>query len=117
MIGRADPKVKPDQLWLTGWERTDLGPALAAHGALLTSDPHPDQNFFTRSDNFALAKEGIIAQTVSSYSLHKDYHQPTDTVENVDWQHLDSAIGSMIGPVIWLANSDFTPKWGGGQKP
>jgi aminopeptidase YwaD len=117
MIGRADPKVNPDQLWLTGWERTDLGPTLAAHGALLTGDPHPDQNFFTRSDNFALAKEGIIAQTVSSYGLHKDYHQPTDTVENVEWQHLDSAIGSMIGPVTWLANSDFTPKWSGGQKP
>jgi hypothetical protein len=117
MIGRADPKVKPDQLWLTGWERTDLGPALAAHGALLTVDPHPEQGFFMRSDNFALAKDGIVAQTVSSYGLHKDYHQPTDTLEKVDWQHLDSAIGSMIAPVTWLANSDFTPKWNEGQKP
>lgn len=117
MIGRADPKVKPDQLWLTGWERTDLGPALAAHGALLTGDPHPDQRFFMRSDNFALAKDGIIAQTVSSYGLHKDYHQPTDTVDKVDWQHLDSAISSMIAPVTWLANSEFIPKWSAGQKP
>jgi hypothetical protein len=117
MIGRPDPKVKPDQLWLTGWERTDLGPALAAHGALLTGDPHPEQSFFTRSDNFALAKDGIVAQTLSSYGLHKDYHQPTDTVEKIDWQHLDSAIGSMIGPVTWLANSDFTPKWKEGQQP
>ena len=25
MIARADPKVQHDQLWLTGWERTDLG--------------------------------------------------------------------------------------------
>jgi hypothetical protein len=117
MIGRTDPKVKPDQLWLTGWERTDLGPVLAAHGALLTGDPHPEQGFFARSDNFALAKEGIVAQTVSSYGLHKDYHQPTDTVEKVDWQHLDGAISSMIAPVTWLANSDFTPKWNAGQKP
>ncbi len=117
MIGRADPKVKPDELWLTGWERTNLGPQLAAHGAQLVGDPHPDQNFFTRSDNFALAREGIIAQTVSSYGLHSDYHQPTDTVEKVDWTHLDSAIGSMIGPVNWLANSDFTPQWSPGGKP
>ena len=117
MIGRADPKVKPDQLWLTGWERTDLGPSLAAHGALLTGDPHPEEGFFMRSDNFALAKDGIIAQTVSSYGLHKDYHQPTDTLEKVDWQHLDDAIGSMIAPINWLANSGFTPKWNAGQKP
>jgi hypothetical protein len=117
MIGRSDPKVKPDQLWLTGWDRTDLGPALAAHGALLTGDPYPEQGFFMRSDNFALAKDGIIAQTVSSYGLHKDYHQPTDTVEKIDWQHLDNAIASMIALVAWLANSDFTPKWNAGQKP
>lgn len=117
MIARPDAKVKPDELWLTGWERTNLGPELAAHGAQLVGDPHPEQNFFTRSDNYALAKDGIVAHTVSSYGLHKDYHQPTDTLDNVDWQHLDSAIGSMMAPVSWLANSDFTPTWNTGEKP
>jgi len=117
MIGRVDLKVQPDQLWLTGWERTDLGPALAAHGAQLVADPHPERNFFTRSDNYALARDGIIAQTISSYGLHKDYHQPTDTLGKIEWQHLDSAIGSMIAPLSWLANSDFAPRWREGQKP
>jgi Zn-dependent M28 family amino/carboxypeptidase len=117
MIARPDPKVQPDQLWLTGWKLSDLGPALAAHGAKLVGDPHPEQNFFTRSDNYALAKRGIVAQTVSSYGLHKDYHQPTDTLDKVDWQHLDSAIGSMVAPISWLANSDFTPKWNKQGKP
>ena len=117
MIGRADAKVKPNELWLTGWERTNLGPELAAHGAQLVGDPHPEENFFMRSDNYALAKDGIVAQTVSSYGLHKDYHQPTDTLDKVDWQHLDSAIGSMIAPISWLANSDFTPQWNEGQRP
>ncbi len=117
MIGRADPKVKPEQLWLTGWERTNLGPELAKHGANLVEDPHPQQNFFTRSDNYALAKDGIIAQTVSSYGLHKDYHQPTDTLDKIDWTHLDSAIGSMIGPIQWLADSGFTPHWRPDQQP
>ena len=117
MIGRADPKLKPDQLWLTGWERTNLGPELAAHGAQLVGDPHPEQNFFTRSDNYALARDGIVAQTVSSYGLHKDYHQPTDTLDKIDWQHLDHAIASMIAPISWLANSSFRPQWGEGQRP
>jgi aminopeptidase YwaD len=117
MIGRADPKVKPNELWLTGWERSNLGPELAAHGAQLVGDPHPDQNFFQRSDNYALARDGIIAQSVSSYGLHTDYHQTTDTVDKIDWPHLDSAIGSMIAPVTWLANTDFTPQWNAGGKP
>jgi hypothetical protein len=117
MIGRADPKVKPDQLWLTGWERTNLGPELAQHGAKLVGDPHPSERFFTRSDNYALAKQGVIAQTVSSYGLHSDLHQPTDTVARINFQHMDQAIGSMIGPVTWLVNSDFKPEWVEGKKP
>lgn len=117
MIGRPDPKLKPDELWLSGFDRTDLGPELAQHGARLVADPHPAEKFFTRSDNYALAKDGIIAQTVSSFGLHKDYHQPTDTIDKIDFQHMDRAIGSMTGPVTWLANSDFKPEWVEGKKP
>ena len=51
MIGRPDAKLKPDELWLSGWDRTNLGPELAEHGAKLVSDPHPAEKFFTRSDN------------------------------------------------------------------
>jgi hypothetical protein len=117
MIGRPDPKLKPDELWVSGWDRTSLGPELAKHGADLVGDPHPEQKFFTRSDNYALAKQGIIAQVVSSYGLHKDYHQPTDTVDKIDFQHMDRAIASMIEPITWLANSDFKPEWVAGKKP
>ena len=117
MIGRPDPKVRPDQLWLTGWDRTNLGPVLARHGAKVVGDPHPSEKFFTRSDNYALAKQGIVAQTVSSFGLHADLHQPTDTVDKINFQHMDQAIASMLGPVTWLANSDFTPEWVEGKKP
>lgn len=117
MIGRPDPKLKPDELWLSGWERSNLGPELAMHGALLVGDPHPTEKFFMRSDNYALAEKGIVAHTVSSFGLHHDYHQPTDTVNKIDFQHMDRAIGSMIGPVTWLVNTDFKPEWVEGKKP
>ena len=77
MIGRPDPKLKPDELWLSGWERTNLGPELAKHGALLVGDPHPTEKFFMRSDNYALAEKGIVAQTVSSFGLASRL-SPTD---------------------------------------
>jgi len=117
MIGRADPKYSHDTLWLTGWERSNLGPALAAHGAKLEADKRPEEKFFMRSDNFVLAKKGVVAQTVSSYGMHKDYHQPSDDLAHIDFQHMVAAIGSMIDPVKWLVNSDFTPKWNPGGKP
>ncbi|MGH9602482.1 MAG: M20/M25/M40 family metallo-hydrolase [Terriglobales bacterium] len=117
MIGRPDPKVAPRTLWLTGYERSDLGPQLAAHGARLVADPHPDQEFFQRSDNYVLAKDGVVAHTVSSYGLHKQYHQPDDEIRLIDFGHMVDAITSMIGPVRWLANSPFVPQWKPGKKP
>jgi hypothetical protein len=117
MIGRSDSAVKPDELWLTGYDRSNLGPELAKHGAKIVADPHPTENFFMRSDNYALARQGVVAQTVSSFGLHKDYHQVSDELSKIDWDHMTYAIGSMVGPVKWLVNSDFKPAWSEGKKP
>ncbi|MGA8488790.1 MAG: M28 family peptidase [Terriglobales bacterium] len=117
MIGRPDPAEKDDALWLTGWDRSNLGPALVAHGARLVADPHLGENFFARSDNFVLAKQGVVAQTISSYGLHKDYHQPSDDLAHLDFRHMDAVMGSLLVPLEWLVNSDFQPKWNVGGKP
>src|ERR1700678_1016086 len=117
MIGRPDPAVPAGTLWLTGFERSNLGPELAKHGAHLVKDPHPTQNFFRRSDNYALAQQGIIAQTVSSYRLHKDYHQPSDEIRTIDFTHMTNAIASMVNPIRWLADSNWKPEWNPGRKP
>jgi len=117
MIGRPDSKVPPRTLWLTGWERTTLGPELARHGARLVADPHPEQNFFQRSDNITLARRGVVAQTVSSYGLHKEYHQANDDLAHIDFAHMTEAIQSMLAPIRWLANASFTPAWRPGGQP
>ncbi|MFL6300490.1 MAG: M20/M25/M40 family metallo-hydrolase [Terriglobales bacterium] len=117
MIGRSDPAVAPHTLWLTGFERSNLGPELAKHGARLVQDPHPEAKFFMRSDNYTLAKQGVVAHTVSSFGLHKEYHRPNDDIAHLDFDHMSDAIGSMIKPIRWLVDSDFTPEWLPGQKP
>jgi hypothetical protein len=111
MIGRPDAKVKPDELWLTGYERSTLGAELAKRGAKLVADPHPEENFFQRSDNYTLVRQGIIAHTVSSFGLHTDYHHASDEVKLVDFKHMTHAINSMVEPVQWLVNTDFKPTW------
>lgn len=117
MIGRPDPAVEDDTLWLTGWERSNLGSALAAHGARLVGDPHLREDFFSRSDNFVLAKKGVVAQTISSYGLHQDYHEPSDDLAHLDFKHMNAAIGFLLAPLEWLVNSDFRPKWNEGERP
>lgn len=117
MIGRPDNKVKPEELWLTGYDRSNLGAELARRGAKLVNDPHPEENFFQRSDNYILAKQGIIAHTVSSFGLHTDYHRAGDEVKTIDFTHMARAINSMVKPIQWLVNSDFKPTWYEGKKP
>jgi Zn-dependent M28 family amino/carboxypeptidase len=117
MIGRPDPKVAAGTLWLTGYERSNLGAELARHGANLVADPHPEQNFFQRSDNYALARRGVVAHTVSSFGLHPEYHQPGDDLAHLDLVHMTRAINSMVAPVRWLVNADFKPVWAEGKKP
>ena len=117
MIGRPDSKVPAKTLWLTGYERSDLGPTLARRGARLVQDPHPEMSFFTRSDNITFARRGVVAHTVSSYGLHKEYHTPADETKAVDYAHMTEAIASMIDPLAWLANAKFKPSWKPGMKP
>jgi hypothetical protein len=117
MIGRRDPALPRDGLWLTGFERSDLGPELVAHGARLAPDPHPRENFFKRSDNYNLARQGIIAQTVSSFGLHADYHEPSDEISRIDFAHLTRAIESMVAPIEWLAHTGWKPQWLANGRP
>jgi hypothetical protein len=116
MIGRPDAKVASDELWLTGYERSNLGPELAKRGAKLVQDPHPSQNFFQRSDNFALARQGIIAHTVSSFGLHTDYHRPSDELKTIDFVHMTRAIESMRKPVVLLKKASIRTVWKTGMK-
>jgi hypothetical protein len=117
MLGRPDAKVAPGTLWLTGYERSTLGPELVRQGAALVADPHPEQNFFQRSDNYTLALRGVVAHTVSSFGLHADYHRPSDDVSKIDFGFMTRSINSLVRPIQWLANTTFRPTWLPGKAP
>jgi Zn-dependent M28 family amino/carboxypeptidase len=117
MLGRPDPKVPPATLWLTGYDRSTLGPTLAKQGAKIVADPHPSQNFFQRSDNYTLALRGVVAHTISSYGLHTDYHRPSDDVSKIDFPFMTRSLNSLVAPIRWLANSNFRPAWLPGKAP
>jgi Zn-dependent M28 family amino/carboxypeptidase len=117
MLGRPDAKVAPDTLWLTGYERSTLGPELVRQGAALVADPHPEQNFFQRSDNYTLAVRGVVAHTVSSFGLHTDYHRPSDDVSKIDFPFMTRSLNSLVRPIQWLSNTRFRPDWLPGKAP
>ena len=117
MIGNPDPKMPPGVLMFTGWDRSNLGPELKKHGALVGPDPYPEQHFFERSDNYSLALKGVVAHTAAGWGTVPTYHQPNDDMAHLDVAFMTSAIQSLIEPVRWLADSDFHPQWNPGGAP
>jgi len=117
MIGAQDPKLPPGKMMMTGFDRSNLGPELAARGFLVTGDPYPEQHFFERSDNYQLALKGVVAHTISGWAVTPTYHQPSDTVANIDIAFMTRAIRSLIGPARWLVDGDFRPQWVPGGQP
>ena len=118
MIGRPDELAGgKGGLWLTGFERTNLGKALQERGVRVVPDQRPDQNFFMRSDNIAFVKEGVVGQTLSSYNLHGDYHTVYDEIERIDFDHLLASTRVAAEAVRVLASGDFSPEWLPGGLP
>lgn len=111
MIGRPDDAVGGfGKAWLTGYERTTMGDQLSAAGSPIVPDPRLEQNFFFRSDNIAFAVLGIPAHTLSSFGLHADYHQPSDEIELIDFDHMAALVDAAVEAVRFLANGP-TPDW------
>ena len=117
MIGRPDSLAGgPGRAWLTGYERSTVGRMLAEAGVPLVPDPRPAQNFFERSDNTPFARLGVPAHVISSFNLHRDYHQPTDEVDRVDFTHMAAVIQASIDAVRLLADGP-RPTWNPGGRP
>ncbi|MFT4539152.1 MAG: hypothetical protein ACI841_002919 [Planctomycetota bacterium] len=116
MIGRADPAAGgAGKLWLTGFERSNLGPACVERGIEVIQDPHPKQSFFTRSDNYAFVQRGIVGQTFSTYNLHEDYHRPSDEADTLDFEHMAACVRAGLGAVRLCLDSSYTPTWNEGE--
>lgn len=117
MIGAQDPKLPKGSLMMTGSERSNMFDLMKSTGAKIASDPYPDQHFFERSDNYSLALKGIVAHTFSGWAVVPTYHQPTDTIENLDIPFMTAAIESLIAPIRLLASGDARPEWKPGGQP
>jgi hypothetical protein len=118
MIGRPDPLVGGSGvMWLTGYDRTNLGPAFEAANLPVKPDRRPEQHFFERSDNYAFADLGIVGQTFSTFNLHSDYHRVTDEADRLDYAHMEACVRSGYRAVKMVADGTIDPLWVEGKTP
>jgi hypothetical protein len=117
MIGRPDSLAGgPGRAWLTGYERSTMGETFATAGLPIVPDKRTDLDFFLRSDNIVFARLGVPAHTLSSFSMHGDYHQPGDDVSRIDFGHMARVIDVAAQGVRLLANGE-KPTWKPGGRP
>lgn len=118
MIGRPDELAGgAGKLWLTGYELSNLGAAFAEAKVPIAVDPHPEQNFFARSDNIAFVKRGVVGQTFSTYNLHKDYHRASDEAATLDYAHMEQCLRTAADAVALVASGKVRPAWLEGKDP
>ena len=116
MVGRPDTLVGAGKLWLTGFERSTMGEELSGAGLPVVADPRPEFRFFERSDNIVFALRGIPAHTLSSFGMHGDYHQPSDEVERIDFEHL-TRVADLVARAARVLADGPRPTWKPGGRP
>jgi Zn-dependent M28 family amino/carboxypeptidase len=117
MIARPDSLAGgPGKAWLTGFERSTMGATLAQAGLSVVADPRPTQSFYTRSDNIRFARLGIIAHTLSSFGLHREYHTVDDELELVDFAHMSDMV-NLIARAVRIVADGPPLQWNPGGKP
>ena len=114
MIGK-DSKFGPNTMYITGYDRSNLG-ELMQHNLKNTvfkfhPDPYPQQNLFYRSDNAVLAALGVPAHTFSTSQIDKDtyYHTVKDEVSTLDIDNIKSSIEAIAWGVEGIIKGTQTP--------
>lgn len=120
MIGRIDEphEGNPDYVYIIGsnFLSTELHNINETQNKLHTqlqldytfNSVDDSNNFYRRSDHYNFAKHGIPVIFYFN-GVHKDYHQPSDTVDKIDFNKL-SKITRLVYYTAWdIANRDKRP--------
>ena len=115
MLGRPDDMVGgAGEIWLTGDDRSDLGPHLRdACGIAVSADPRLEMNFFARSDNVLRPGRDRLADALQ-FRRARDYHRVTDEWDTLDYAHGEGGCACLEATHV-LATSEWTPSWNEGE--
>jgi hypothetical protein len=116
-LGRTDSTVGPQigNATLTGYQYSDvtkfLEQAGRETGIKVYEDKEAGDEYFTRSDNEALAKLGIPAHTIAVAYDFSDYHAVGDEWPKIDYDNMAKVDRMIALAVTNLANSEAVPRW------
>ena len=111
--------VRPGEVYVMGATRSskDLGDiADAVNRSYLRlsfnyrfDTPNDPQHLFERSDQYSYAEKGIPALFYYTGD-HEDYHQPSDSIEKIDFQNMEKIARTVFATAFELANRSQRPR-------
>ena len=118
MVGRTDPKRvndNPNYIYLIGSDRLsmelheiseEVNKATVNIDLDYTYNAHDDKNrFYFRSDHYNFAKNNIPVIFYFN-GTHADYHRPTDTVEKIEYDLMETRARLIFATAWELANRE-----------
>jgi Zn-dependent M28 family amino/carboxypeptidase len=106
-----------DTIVAIGKEHSDLGRTLeevnAAHpelGMTAIDDLWPEQSFYTRSDHYNFARQGVPILFFFN-GVHDDYHGPDDEADRIDAEKASRVARLVFYLGLELANRPERPEW------
>jgi hypothetical protein len=116
-VGRTDSTVGPqlNNASVTGFDFSDVSGFLERAGARLGikvyRDPEASDAYFTRSDNDALAEQGVPAHTLCVAFDFPDYHGVGDEWQKINYENMAKVDRMVLLALFDIANSERAPQW------
>lgn len=116
-VGRTDDNEgsQVNRASMTGFDFSDVGVIFKQAGELtgITVFKHPQNSdaFFGRSDNQALADQGVPAHTLCVAFEYPDYHGLGDHWEKVDYDNMARTDRMVALGLLMIADNPTAPKW------
>jgi hypothetical protein len=117
MLGRPGA-VTPKRAWITGMPLSTLGDVAVRVGSEVGVEfvdggvvGFTEGHAFERSDNYPLARAGVVAHSFSTGVLDEYYHHVDDESALLEYDRMVPIVRA-IARVVWrLAEEDATPQW------
>jgi len=116
-VGRTDSSEGPEiaNASITGYDYSDVTRYLEAAGKqtgiTIYKDDSASDQYFVRSDNAALAEQGVPAHTLTTAFEYPDYHGLGDEWQKVDYDNMAKVDRTVALAVLNIANAEKAPAW------
>ncbi len=120
-VGRTDSSEGPEiaNASITGYDYSDvtkyLEEAGKATGITIYRDAAGSDQYFVRSDNAALAEQGVPAHTLTTAFEYPDYHAVGDEWQKIDYENMAKVDRAVALAVLNIANATKAPAWNSGN--